>query len=41
MADGPETRMPWVGEHTDDVLRAELEIGDDELAALRKDGVIT
>jgi crotonobetainyl-CoA:carnitine CoA-transferase CaiB-like acyl-CoA transferase len=41
VADGPETRMPWVGEHTDEVLRAELGIGDDELASLRDGGVIT
>jgi crotonobetainyl-CoA:carnitine CoA-transferase CaiB-like acyl-CoA transferase len=41
MADGPETRVPWVGEHTDDVLRDELKLDDDELASLRTDGVIT
>jgi crotonobetainyl-CoA:carnitine CoA-transferase CaiB-like acyl-CoA transferase len=41
MADGPETRMPWVGEHTDEVLHGELGLGDDELASLRDEGVIT
>jgi formyl-CoA transferase len=41
MAEGPETRVPWVGEHTDEVLRAELGLGDTELDALRSDGVIT
>jgi crotonobetainyl-CoA:carnitine CoA-transferase CaiB-like acyl-CoA transferase len=41
VADGPETRMPWVGEHTDEVLRAELSLEDDQLAVLRSDGVIT
>ncbi len=40
MAEGPETRVPWVGEHTDDVLRDELGLADDELAALRADGVV-
>ena len=24
MAEGPETRVPWVGEHTEDVLRERL-----------------
>ena len=39
-AEGPETRVPWVGEHTDQVLRAELGLDDDQLDALRSDGVI-
>lgn len=41
VSEGPETRVPWVGEHTDEVLRAELGLGDDQLADLRADGVIT
>ena len=41
MAEGPEHRMPWVGEHTADVLRDELGLDDDELAHLREAGVIT
>ena len=41
MAEGPETRIPWVGEHTDDVLGAELGLDADRLAALRAEGVIT
>jgi formyl-CoA transferase len=41
MAEGPETRVPWVGEHTTDVLRDELGIDDAELAKLRDAGVIT
>jgi formyl-CoA transferase len=41
MADGPHTRPPWVGEQTEEVLRAELGLGDEELAALRCDGVIS
>jgi crotonobetainyl-CoA:carnitine CoA-transferase CaiB-like acyl-CoA transferase len=40
VAEGPETRVPWVGEHTDDVLRAELGLDDAALARLRTDGVI-
>jgi formyl-CoA transferase len=35
-----ETRPPWLGEHTDDVLRDELGLGDDELRQLHADGVI-
>ena len=41
MADGPDERVPWVGEHTDAVLRAELGLSDDELTRLRNAGVIT
>jgi len=40
MADGPETRMPWVGEHTDEVLAAELGLDEAALAALREKGVV-
>ena len=31
----PRPASPWVGEHTDEVLRAELGLSDDELATLR------
>src|SRR6266568_1491361 len=41
MADGPETRVPWVGEHTDEVLHKELGLSDTELADLRAAGVIS
>jgi formyl-CoA transferase len=41
MAEGPETRMPWVGEHSSDVLTTELGLDETELAALRDAGVIT
>jgi formyl-CoA transferase len=41
MAEGPETRVPWVGEHTEEVLTAELGLSASELASLRDDGVIT
>jgi crotonobetainyl-CoA:carnitine CoA-transferase CaiB-like acyl-CoA transferase len=40
MADGPETRVPWVGEHTDEVLCKELGLSDAELTDLRAAGVI-
>jgi formyl-CoA transferase len=40
VSEGPETRVPWVGEHTDAVLRAELGLDDVELARLRGAGVI-
>jgi crotonobetainyl-CoA:carnitine CoA-transferase CaiB-like acyl-CoA transferase len=40
VAEGPETRVPWLGEHTDAVLADELGLGEDELAALRTEGVI-
>ena len=40
VAEGPETRIPWVGEHTMSVLREELGLDDDELARLVKDGAI-
>lgn len=41
MTEGPETRVPWVGEHTDDVLSAELGLSTAELAVLRTDGIVT
>ncbi|MEX1007648.1 MAG: CoA transferase [Acidimicrobiia bacterium] len=41
VAEGPETRVPWVGEHTFEVLHEELGLDDDELARLAKDGAIT
>ena len=40
VAEGPETRVPWLGEHTDAVLRAELDLDDAELKGLREEGVI-
>ncbi len=41
VAEGPETRIPWVGEHTTEVLQAELGLSGIELDRLRADGVIT
>ena len=40
MADGPETRMPWLGEHTDEVLAQELGLDNEVLGQLRANGVI-
>ena len=40
VADGPDTRVPWLGEHTDEVLSAELGLTDAELAELRSSEVI-
>src|SRR3954454_10268770 len=40
VAEGPETRVPWLGEHTDEVLAAELGLARERLAELRADGVI-
>jgi formyl-CoA transferase len=39
-AEGPISRFPGLGEHTDAVLRQELGLADAELGALRADGVI-
>ena len=41
VTEGPETRVPWVGEHTDDVLHTELGLDAAELGRLREAGVIT
>jgi crotonobetainyl-CoA:carnitine CoA-transferase CaiB-like acyl-CoA transferase len=40
MAEGPESRVPWLGEHTDEVLAEELGLDAGERAALRRDGII-
>jgi crotonobetainyl-CoA:carnitine CoA-transferase CaiB-like acyl-CoA transferase len=40
VAEGPETRVPWLGEHTDEVLTAELGLDPDRLDELRAAGVI-
>jgi len=41
MAEGPETRVPWVGEHTREVLESELGLSAEEVSALRDRGVVT
>ena len=40
VADGPETRVPWLGEHTRDVLRDGCGIDDAELDRLAAGGAI-
>ncbi len=40
VAEGPETRVPWLGEHTDAVLAEELGLSAAELGDLREDGTI-
>jgi len=40
VSEGPETRVPWVGEHTDDILRTELGMESSTLETLRSEGVI-
>lgn len=40
LAASPERRPPWLGEHTEPVLTAELGLTAAELAVLRADGVI-
>lgn len=40
VAEGPESRVPWLGEHTDEVLAAELGYDDARLAELRASGAI-
>jgi crotonobetainyl-CoA:carnitine CoA-transferase CaiB-like acyl-CoA transferase len=40
VSEGPETRVPWVGEHTQEVLHAELGLSEAELNTLREQGVI-
>jgi crotonobetainyl-CoA:carnitine CoA-transferase CaiB-like acyl-CoA transferase len=40
VAEGPETRVPWLGEHTDPVLSDELGLDGAALADLRDKGVI-
>ncbi|MDX2380656.1 MAG: CaiB/BaiF CoA-transferase family protein [Acidimicrobiia bacterium] len=40
VARGPETRVPWLGEHTDSVLTDELGLTDAQLMELRASGVI-
>jgi crotonobetainyl-CoA:carnitine CoA-transferase CaiB-like acyl-CoA transferase len=41
VAEGPETRVPWVGEHTGEVLTDELGLDTDQLAELRAARVIS
>ena len=40
VSQGPETRVPWLGEHTNAVLTEDLGLDPDSIAALRADGVV-
>ncbi|MCE2807938.1 MAG: CoA transferase [Actinobacteria bacterium] len=40
VSEGPDVRMPWLGEHTDEVLAAELGLDEARIEQLRADGVI-
>lgn len=40
VSEGPETRVPWVGEHTAAVLESELGLDESDLARLREAGAI-
>jgi crotonobetainyl-CoA:carnitine CoA-transferase CaiB-like acyl-CoA transferase len=40
MADGPDTRLPWLGEHTDEVLAGELGFDAATIERMRADGVV-
>ena len=41
VSEGPETRVPWVGEHTKQVLNEELGLDQSELEDLQKAGIIS
>ena len=41
VAEGPERRPPWLGEHSDEVLAKDLGLTTDEIEALHADGVIS
>jgi len=38
--EGPETRVPWLGEDTDEILGSELGMAAEDIASLRAQGVI-
>ena len=40
VSEGPETRVPWLGEHTSEVLASELGLDDAEIERLRAGGVV-
>jgi crotonobetainyl-CoA:carnitine CoA-transferase CaiB-like acyl-CoA transferase len=41
VAEGPESRVPWVGEHTRSVLAEELGLDDEAIDTLVADGVVS
>ncbi len=40
VSEGPESRVPWLGEHTSEVLAEELGLDSDRIAELRAAGVV-
>ena len=40
VSEGPDVRMPWLGEHTNEVLATELGLDDARIEQLRTNGVI-
>ena len=41
VSEGPEMRVPWIGEHTNEVLTEELGLSETELENLKKTGIIS
>ena len=41
VADGPDSRVPWLGEHTDEVLAKELGFDPGRIAELRERGIVS
>ena len=41
VSEGPEVRVPWIGEHTNEVLTEELGLSETELENLKKTGIIS
>ena len=41
VSEGPETRVPWVGDHTKQVLKEELGLDQSELETLQEAGIIS
>lgn len=40
VGEGPERRVPWLGEHTDEILRTETSLSEAEIEDLRARGIV-